>query len=83
MSSEIKVQWYKGELTINIDFFFPTTKKRIKKLCDIINMDYHNSNEIYMNLMCQLQHKYEVEKKDSIKEKYRRNLEYIRSEFIR
>lgn len=81
MDNYLCIEWDdgRGNMKINLDKFFPTTKKNLKKLLSVIPLDWRHEDELKEKLKVYFQEKkreHETGKKDSA----RQHLEYRQRE---
>lgn len=48
--AELRIEYDRGKMLINMDNFFPTSKTRLKKLLKIIDLDYEHKDELIEHL---------------------------------
>lgn len=68
-----------GKMVINLDYFFPATQVKVKKLCGLIDMDLEHRDEILAAIADNLQERIEnyTQKDQKYLEKLKKNFEIV------
>ena len=84
-TEEIKhlyIQWNTGEMEIVLDRFFPTTQAKLRKLIDIIKLDYEHCDELVEGLRLYFQRaEKDYRRRNTEKEKFRKHIKTLETAF--
>ena len=51
MEKQIQIKYTNGQMTINLDKFFPSTQKDCKKVLAVINLDWQHQDELIQSIL--------------------------------
>lgn len=68
-----------GKMVVNLDYFFPATQVKVKRLCGLIDMDWEHRDEILTAIADNLRERIEnyTQKDQRYLEKLKKNFEII------
>ena len=77
---QVRIKYHAdGKMVVNLDYFFPATLAKVKKLCFLIDMDWEHRDEILAVIADNLRERVEdySQKDQKYLEKLKKNLEII------